>query len=350
MGRDRLLYLQTRGAIEVQAHPRADRLAVDASVDDPLHIRRADRGRGHQQEPRALVNQSEQRLHGLLRGKVPLVEYHGLCIEPTGSLYDIQKRISTGQNAGAPRDTMAAHPPHIPRNDRTDRIRPVVATNYVAHARFKGITDTYRFAQRLIFAVHPPGPQGGYRTTLMHPPCSVTVQGTSRVSAMGGKSRAHVALAFAKAQYILSRHDRAIGLSGEGTTITNVVCAGQTHPVNLERMRADNPGVVRYSPERFRHAAFVYLSNSEFAPTRVVVQCFETGKCNIAGARSEEEARAAFEFCDKRIFAHAWIENDVATNVTLAAPRTSRIAPVAEPDEAARRELDAAIAMFETPF
>lgn len=92
VGRDRLLYLQTRGTIEVQAHPRADRLAVDASVDDPLHIRGTDRGRGHQQEPRALVDQPEQRLHGLLRGKVCLVEYHRLRIEPTGSLYNIQKK------------------------------------------------------------------------------------------------------------------------------------------------------------------------------------------------------------------------------------------------------------------
>lgn len=253
---------------------------------------------------------------------------------------------------------MASHAPHIQPNDihpavRTDRLRPVVATNYVAHARFKGITDTYRFARGLVFAVHPPGPQGGYRMTLMHPPCSVTVQGTSRVSAMGGKSRAHVALAFAKAQHILSRHDRNIGLSGEGATITNVVCAGQTRPVNLARLRADNPGCVRYSPERFRHAAFVYLANSGFGPTRVVVQCFETGKCNIAGARSEEEARAAFEFCDRHIFARAWIGGaNVVTSVTLAAPRgTVAIAPVAEPDEVARRELDAAIVMFEdTPF
>jgi TATA-box binding protein (TBP) (component of TFIID and TFIIIB) len=246
---------------------------------------------------------------------------------------------------------------------KDEYLEEVKETNYVVHGNTQGdAIPTREMAMAISASTHPNTSRGAMHINLAYPPCSVKFQATGRVCVMGGKSRGQVLLAMTKVLALCSMHcGRRVALVAPGIRTDNVVCSGQTHPVNLHLLAELFPGAVDYDPKSFKHAASVRVAATGYKDkgTRVKIQIFWSGKCNIPGGSSKEEARDAMEFCERELFSKAWTHAHGATrpierasgtgmgNQCIVRARAERAGLLVETARAAVDELEAASVMVD---
>lgn len=206
-----------------------------------------------------------------------------------------------------------------------EKYSQIRTTNIVASGKLDREVNTNSIAQRIQGSIYHSRECGGLRIYLTHPTCSITLQTTGRISVMGTKSRIDTYLAFRKFVFLLNEFDIDVKLSQDGIEISNFVSTAQTSPVNLVLMQEEAPHAVRYNPKKFHHASFVTASELGYANTNVVIEIFQSGKCNVAGARSIQESRQVFEYCERILFSKVRIRDTVTTEVTLIQNEQARL-------------------------
>lgn len=196
-----------------------------------------------------------------------------------------------------------------------EHLKVLHETNYVAHSLLDVFESSKKPSRRVAKgggAIHRHKKKGGTGWNLLYPLCSITWQKTGRASVMGTRSVLETHLAFVKFVHLLNVIGYNAQLSQNGIAITNVVCAGQTYPIDTKRLcEVDKQGAVRYDPVTFEHAAFVDVKKTGYPhPTNIVIEIFASGTANIPGSKSLKESIDVFEYCERNLFSKAWIKDN----------------------------------------
>lgn len=195
--------------------------------------------------------------------------------------------------------------------------RRLVQTNNVAHGWLDRTIDTKKLASRFKGGMFAGSKTGGFQLNMVYPKCSATIQRTGRIHIMATLSRAETQLAMVKVVALLRKHGVNVSLSQDGHVTNNVVCSARTWPLNLAKMQAFAPLAVVYRPE-FPSAAVLNVKNLGFpGPTKVVIECFQSGMLNLTGSKSFEESNDVFVYCIEHIFRHVRVANSTTTEVAV---------------------------------
>lgn len=201
-------------------------------------------------------------------------------------------------------------------------------TNNVAHGSFNRPIDTRRIVLENPSATFNKNKLGGCGFSLVYPNhAALSIHKSGRFSVMGTKSRTQTALAISKLKYIMASYVPALRLAASGYTINNVVCCGHVAPINLARMQALWPHAVRYDPVIFNSAATISCRDIGIPNTNVYVYAFQSGKCNIIGAKSREEADRSFEEIKKLVLDKVRISDSVVTDASPPVRLSSNTLP-----------------------
>jgi len=229
------------------------------------------------------------------------------------------------EGAGDLSPAAGGSPPHI-----YDDVRE---TNNVAHGSFNGPIDTRLIVHDNPSATFNKNKLGGCGFNLVHPPlASVSLHRSGRFSIMGTKSRVETTLAVVKLKHLIQKYHRSIKFSPTVYTINNVVCCGHVAPINLTLMQNTWPHAVRYDPINFKSAAVISCRSLGIPDTNVHVFAFESGKCNIIGAKSREQADSSFAQTKILVLDKVRIRDSMVTDASKPAPLIEPVPVNIEPE------------------